>query len=232
LLKRIMTSAVYRQASARPDMLATRPGSAAQIDPANRLLWRMPLRRLEAEIVRDAILAASGQLDRSLGGPPLALEVQPDGMVVIQEKGANTSRAKARRSLYVLARRNYHLSMLGVFDQPAMATNCPNRQQSAVVLQSLTMLNDAFVLDAAERFAQRVSAESESAEPCKQIELAFRTALGRGPSASEVAWSSQLLETHAAEYAATGLPPDRVAEKSLVHLCHMLLNSNEFLYVP
>ncbi len=229
LIKLLVTSAVYRQASARTSPADT---GTANADPGGHLLSHMPLRRLEAELVRDAILAVSGQLDPTLGGPSLSLEVQPSGMVVIQDKGLPTPAARYRRSLYVLARRNYHLSMLNVFDQPTMSTNCPHRQQSAVVLQSLAMLNDAMVLSAAERFAQRVRSSAGEGVAARQIELAFRIALGRGPSIEEAGWSQELLSQHAGEYAEAKLSPDQVAEKSLTHLCHMLLNSNEFLYVP
>ena len=186
LIKQIMLSAVYRQ-SAEP-LAADSPAAnrAAEVDPTNRLLWRMPLRRLEAEIVRDAILAASGRLDTSLGGPPLPLETRSDGLVVLEEKKLPTPTAACRRSLYILARRNYHLSMLGVFDEPTMSTNCTRRQQSAVVLQSLAMLNDGFVLEEATQFARRVLATAGRDSRPAQIDLAFRIALGRPPSAAEV----------------------------------------------
>ncbi len=242
LVKLLVTSAVYRQASGRGDLnsqpsATSAPASATTADPANHLLSRMPLRRLEAEIVRDAILAVSGQLDRTLGGPAVPVETLADGSVVIQEKGLPTPAAKSRRSLYVLARRNYHLSMLNVFDQPTMSTNCPHRQQSAVVLQSLTMLNDAFVLEQSDHLARRVRSGSAGgvagrAAASGPVDLAFRIALGRAPRPSEASWSEQLLSEHAAEFAQAQLPSDQAAEKALAHLCHMLLNSNEFLYVP
>jgi hypothetical protein len=235
LVRLLVTSAIYRQASSDLDTQSAGPIVAADsrasvIDPGNELLWHMPLRRLEAEIVRDAVLAAGGRLDLTLGGPPLPLETRPDGSVVIQEKSLPSPAAKSRRSLYVLARRNYHLSLLNVFDEPAMSTNCPRRQQSAVVLQSLAMLNDEFIVEQAAHFARRVRA-SAGGGPESQIDLAFRIALGRGPSAKEADWSKRLLGEHAAEIAAAGRSADEAAEKSLAHLCHMLLNSNEFLYV-
>jgi Protein of unknown function (DUF1553)/Protein of unknown function (DUF1549)/Planctomycete cytochrome C len=236
LIKLLVMSAVYRQAStgardaAPADASST--GSPGTVDPANRLLARMPLRRLEAEIVRDAILATSGQLDPSLGGPALPLEVRPDGMVVMQSPDPAHPEATCRRSLYVLARRHYHLSLLGVFDQPTMSMNCPNRQQSAVVSQSLTMLNDQVILDAADKFAARVMASAGAGEAAAQIGLAFKMALSRPPNGEEMAWSQELLSQQAAAAAAESQPSDVVAKKSLAHLCHMLLSSNEFLYVP
>jgi len=232
LVKQIVMSSVYRQSSAvnTSEGLATQ-AAAISADPGNQLLWRMPLKRLEAELVRDALLSVGGQLDPRLDGPPLPVETRADGSVVIDEKNLPSPAAKARRSLYVLARRNYHLSMLNVFDQPAMSTNCPQRQQSAVVLQSLAMLNDDFVREQASHFARRVRAAGTS-DAVAQIELAFRIALGRSPSPQETAWSQDLLARQAAELAATSLTAEAVAEQSLTHFCHMLLNTNEFLYVP
>ncbi|MGD9723244.1 MAG: PSD1 and planctomycete cytochrome C domain-containing protein [Pirellulales bacterium] len=238
LIQLIVSSDVYRQRSARegpaadaaiaPSTATTAPPTG---DPDGDWLWHMPLKRLDAEIVRDAILAVSGQLDPSLGGPPLPLETRPDGSVVIQEKQLPSPAAKSRRSIYVLARRNYHLSMLNVFDQPAMATNCPRRDRSAVVLQSLAMLNDDFVVEQAGHFARRVRNAAGSGDWNAQIDLAFRIALARSPSTQESEWSQRLLAEHAAEYSTGELAAEEVELKSLAHLCHMLLGSNEFLYV-
>ena len=156
-------------------------------------------------------------------------------MVVIQDKGAAGSAvANARRSLYVLARRNYHLSLLGVFDQPTMSTNCPNRQQSAVVLQSLTMLNDEFVLDEAEQVRRAASSASRrraTPRPAIGWRSASPWAATRRPRkwpGARSCWRNTRPSCAAAELAAPTRPPKR----SLAHLCHMLLSSNEFLYVP
>jgi hypothetical protein len=227
LIRLLVTSAVYRQASSTAGSNAAAETATPTVDPGNRLLARMPLRRLEAEIVRDAILNAAGGLDLSLGGPALPLEVRPDGMVVL----AGGARAKSRRSLYVLARRHYHLSLLGAFDEPAMSMNCPKREQSAVVSQSLMLLNDALVVDAAQKFAARVVDAAGPADTAGQIGLAFRIALSRPPSEREVAWSQELLSRQAVELDSSS-PPEKRAETALAHVCHMLLSSNEFLYVP
>jgi hypothetical protein len=218
----IVTSAVYRQSS------VYQPGLAA-VDPGNQLLWRMRLRRLESEAVRDAVLAVSGQLDRTSGGPPVPIEPHPDGMVVVPAKGLPTPTAPFRRSLYLFARRNYNLTLLNVFDQPVMAANCTRRVHSAVPLQSLTLLNDAFMLDQADHFAARVAAAAGSQQ--RRIEAAFRLAFAREPSQTEAATSAAFLNKLRERYAGENLSPAEAERKALARLCHMLLCANEFLYV-
>jgi hypothetical protein len=245
LIRLIMSSAVYRQASASVEDRAgtggpvpTIPTAAATAgsnilgepaDPENQLLWRQRLRRLESEVVRDAMLAAGGNLDPQMGGAPILLQARPDGMVIISETGLATPSSKWRRSVYLLARHQYHLSLLTVFDQPVLATNCPRRDVSAVPLQSLTMLNDAFVMDQAERFAARVIDEAGTS-PDQRIELAFGIALGRMPSAIELEWCRDLLTRQAELYKTEPFSPQDRERKALVHLCQALFNSSEFLY--
>src|SRR5262249_12480432 len=131
--------------------------AASEDDPENRLLGRMRLRRLESEAVRDRILTVSGKLDRKSGGPPIPVEPRPDGTFVVPEKGLPTPASAWRRSFYLLSRRNYHPDLLGAFDQPDLTSNCTRRGSSAVVLQSLAMLNDRFVVDQAKFLAGRVA---------------------------------------------------------------------------
>ncbi len=218
LLKQIMTSRVYRQSSS----IAPSQAAVSEIDPDNRLLWRMRLRRLESEIVRDAVLAVSGKLDTTFGGAPIPVEPRPDGTFVISDKNLPTPTSPWRRSLYLLARRNYHPTILSVFDQPNLTTNCTGRESSAVVLQSLTMLNDRFVLDHAEHLAARV-AKAAGSDAAKQIDFAFRITLGRPPRESERVVSEAALAKFAKQDS---------EEKALIQLCHTLLNTSEFLYVP
>jgi hypothetical protein len=189
----------------------------------------MRLRRLESEAVRDAVLAVSGKLDGTMGGPPVPIEPQPDGMVVIPAQGLPTPTAQWRRSLYLFARRNYNLTLLNVFDQPVMATNCTRRVHSAVPLQSLTLLNDAVMLEQADHFAARVAALGDSTE--KRIEMAFRLAFARKPTPRELASGMALLRKLHERYAAEKLPRDKAELRALARLCHMLLCANEFLYV-
>jgi len=173
LVKTIMMSSVYRQTSLRQDA-----DFATQVDPANDLLWRARLRQLSSEHIRDRVLAVSGQLDRTVGGPPVPLLARPDGKIVINMDSLPTSTSHLRRSLYILNRRNYHLSMLTTFDQPFLTSNCTCRKPSAVVTQSLTMMNDEFVLEQASRFAQRVVREFQTNRPSKRVSKTTSWRLG------------------------------------------------------
>src|SRR5207237_6839886 len=143
----------------------------------------MRLRRLESEAIRDAVLAVSGRLDRTAGGPPVPIVPNPDGMVVVPDKGLPTPTAQLRRSLYLFARRNYNLTLLSVFDQPVMATNCTRRVQSAVPLQSLTLLNDSSLLEWADHFAARVAS---CAAPAQRVEAAYLLAFVRNPRPRQI----------------------------------------------
>jgi hypothetical protein len=195
-------------------------------------LWRMRLRRMEAEIVRDSILATSGRLDRSMGGPPLPLDPRADGTVVLKEDALPTPTSKYRRSMYILARRAYHLSLLDVFDQPILATNCTERGTSAVVNQSLALLNDGFVIDQASAFAERVIAAAGEGPIERRIELAFQIALARPPVPDETSWAVELFARQRDRFLAAGNAAEEADRKALAQVCHMLLNTNEFLYVP
>jgi hypothetical protein len=117
------------------------------------------------------------------------------------------------------------MTLLNVFDQPVMATNCTRRIASAVPLQSLTLLNDAFMLEQANRFAERVAAREQTRD--KRIETAFRIAFARVPTPLEMTAGLELLQKVEKRYA--GQPQNEM--KALAKLCHMLLCANEFLYV-
>jgi len=230
MLKLIMSSAVYQQRSTTTDTPAV--ARAMQIDPGNQFLWRQRLRRLDAEIVRDTLLAVSGKLDPTASGPPVPIESRPDGLVAVKEKDCSTPTSKWRRSIYLLARRNYQLSLLSAFDLPTMPLNCTRRTPSAVVSQSLTMLNDAFVLEQADFFAQRVVREAASSEPQHQIERAFAIAFSRQPEAEELNWCVELMDRQAHRQNDSSAGSSDTRQKALANLCHTLLNSSEFLYVP
>lgn len=234
LIRRIVCSTVYRQSAERGPVAATAEASSRdllQIDPDNVLLWRMRLKRLDSEAIRDCILATSGTLDSTMGGPPIMLEGKPDGMIVVAEKQLPTPTAKWRRSIYLLARRAFQLSELAVFDQPVVATNCPERARSAVPLQSLAMLNGALSWEQAEKLAARIE-EMQGLSSEESIRLAFQRTLVRQSSAAELHESAQFLEKQSAFHRSQGLEEKDARRKALVHLCHTLLNTSEFIYTP
>ena len=225
LIRQTMASSVYRQASFGARDAAER---ARAIDPANRLLWRARLRRVEAEVVRDSMLSAAGQLDRSMGGPPVPLEYRPNGTVLVATKGLPTPSSRLRRSVYLLNRRIYNPSFLSVFDKPIVTGSVCRRAVSAVALQSLSMMNDVFVVEQSQHLAARVAAATDSTDA--RIDRLFRLTVARSPSVEELDLCRQMLASGTRiQLAAGGV--DAPADAALVDLCQTLLNMNEQLYL-
>ena len=219
LIRLMVLSSTYRQ---------TAHGVRSGVDPENHLLGRMNLRRLDSEQLRDAVLTVSGKLDRQLGGPPVPLRARPDGMVVLKTDALPAGTTPWRRSVYLLARRNYHLTFMRVFDQPIVARNCAIRETTAVVTQSLALLHDDFMLEQSEILAHRVAREASSETMRDRVNKAWRIVLGRFPDEEESGLCLELLERHTRHYSKTEQQP---AQQALVQLCHMLMNTSEFLYV-
>ena len=215
LHRMILHSGAYRQASASQT-------EAKHVDPQNRLLWKFPLRRLDADCVRDACLAASGRLDRRAGGPYVPTERLATGEVVVSADVDGAS----RRGIYLQQRRSQVLSMLDVFDAPAVVTNCTRRATSTTPLQALTLLNSDFVDRCAAALADRVSKETGS-NPADRVARAFLLVLGRGPRESERTAALRFLREQQAEYADASDPH----QHAWVDFCRALLASNAFLYV-
>jgi hypothetical protein len=240
LVRMLVTSRAYRQSSAR------RPELDA-LDPENRLLGRMSVRRLEAETIRDWLLATSGRLSPKMYGA--AVPVMPDdvGQVVVgidtrdsagrpSGKVIPIGEEEFRRSLYVQARRTMPLGMLEPFDLPTMTPNCEQRSSSTVAPQSLLMMNSALVVNQSEALAARVIAEV-GAEPAAQFRRAWMLALSRPPTEAETAAGLAFLTEQAAALQedvtkqATNESAADVARLAFTQLCHAILISNEFLYV-
>ncbi|WP_435020014.1 PSD1 and planctomycete cytochrome C domain-containing protein [Tundrisphaera sp. TA3] len=245
LHRRIMTSTAYRQSSRRD------PAYDA-VDPENRLVGRMSVRRLEAEAVRDAILEASGKLDRTMFGPPLPVALDEAGQVLIgmdtrdtagrqRGKPGSLGGAENRRSLYIQARRSLPLSFSESFDAPTLTPNCERRASSTVATQSLALMNNEFVVEQSLAFADRVI-RIAGADPAARADLAWRIALGRGPSAEQKADAVAFLAEQRAELANRPAPPPAPKGKpspprpdpdlaALATLGQALFGSNAFLYV-
>ncbi|MCC6369173.1 MAG: DUF1553 domain-containing protein [Bryobacterales bacterium] len=224
----IMTSTVYRQ-SARQGSEAW-VAKAKTIDPTNSLLWHMNLRRLDAESLRDSVIAATGKLDTTAGGPAIALEMEPDGLQVVSSKEPPS--ARWRRSVYLTSRRTYPLSFLGVFDFPVIDTNCTRRVPSATPLQSLTMMNAKFVWEAAGELASRAAQlAGANGSDAGKVEAAYLLTLSRKPTASEIRVGEEFLHQQRDNYLSAKKPAAEAMVKSFQSLAQSLLSSNEFLYV-
>ena len=210
----MLTSAAYRQSSEPREKLDA-------IDPDNRLLARFPLRRLDAEAVRDAMLHLSGELDTRAGGPYVPSKRTPEGTVEIEEK-ADGAR---KRSLYLQQRRTQVVTFLQLFDAPAIVSTCGKRSPSTVPLQSLALLNSEFARARAKAFAARLT--REAGDDMKRLALAFRLACGRPPLKDEVAACETFLGKQREAYA-----KDKDGDsRAWADLCQMLFASNAFLYV-
>ena len=216
----IVTSSAYRQSSqVQPDH--------EELDPENELLSRMPMRRISAEEVRDAILLTAGQLDRQPFGPPDPVEVHQDGLVT-SERGE----AGWRRSIYLRQRRKEMPTLLETFDLPQMNPNCTERKQSNVVSQPLYLLNNGMIHELAGQFALRVA--QDAGDPADQVNRAWLLAMGRPPSEEEVSLSLVMitrLTDHWEQEELEGESDVSPAGRALTDYCHVLLNSAEFLYV-
>jgi hypothetical protein len=206
----ILTSAAYRQSS-RP-----KTGIDA-IDPDNRLLSHFPLRRLDAEAVRDGMLAISGELDPRTGGPYVPSRRSAEGAVEVAE---STDGAR-KRSVYLQQRRTQTVTFLQLFDAPSIVSTCGKRSPSTVPLQSLALLNSEFVRLRAKAFAARLTGSDN------KLSLAFRCIAAREPTESEKAACAKFLAAQHTVYAKEKDPESR----AWIDLCQMLLASNAFLYV-
>lgn len=193
----IMTSSVYRQTAAveftalegSPIESAPRsPLTAAHsIDPNNRLLWHFPRQRLEAEMVRDLLLATSGQLSRKIGGPSV-FPPQPAGITTEGAYGPLTWTVSAgedryRRGLYTFAKRTTPYAMFATFDGPSGEACIARREVTNTPLQALTMLNDAVIIEAAQALARDMVKDPRSV-PARITSL-FRQCLTRPPTSDE-----------------------------------------------
>jgi hypothetical protein len=206
LHREILLSAAYRQSS-RPSP------EALSRDPENRLFSRMNRARLEAEAVRDALLASSGLLETKMGGPGIfpGLPAEVAGQTA-GWKPSPDPRDRRRRSVYIFARRNLRFPFLEALDLPDSNQSCPRRERSTTAVQALSLLHAEEPLEAARALAERVSREAASED--QRIILAYRLALGRRPSEEELRLSRLFL-----------------AGSPFAELCRALYNLNEFVYV-
>ena len=202
----MLLSATYQQAS-------TIAAAERVHDPENRLYGRMNRLRIEGEVIRDSLLAISGELNLKVGGPGVFPPIPKELFEGAKGWIASTDpRDHTRRSLYIFARRNLRFPFLEVFDAPDNNLSCSARERSTTAPQSLTLLNAEEVLTAAARTAERLTEAADSPEG--RVTLAYRLIIGRPPTAVERRLSVEFL-----------------ARSPLSELCRGLFNLNAFVYV-
>ena len=238
----MLTSSTYQQASNSAD-----PQNAKK-DPQNRLLWKMPIRRLEGEIIRDSILAVSGALRLKPGGPGIFPEVDPGLIEGSPKESVQYQRWPVtkdgpelwRRSIYVTQMRTVTAPIMDLFDPPDIVSSCPKRNSTTVAPQALQLLNNKFVAGQSMLFAERLRNEVGK-DTIRQIQRAFLLAFGRPPEPQELDASKSFLKKQELYHQgliaklyergvdpAEVLAPDRSA---LVDFCHSLFNTNEYVYI-
>ena len=214
--RQLVLSTTYQQESRISEVAEKR-------DPRNQWLSRMPLRRLDAEELRDAILAVAGDLDNRMGGTSEPVQVRADGLVL-------TGR---RRSIYLQQLRKHPPSLLEIFDLPAMNPNCLQRSDSLVATQALHLWNDTAIRQLAGRFAERVLNIAGERE---QVEAAWWIAFGRAPAPDESAACIESIQQLTAGLieqpgAADESVKQQARQRAMGIFCHTLLNSANFLYL-
>ena len=201
LHKQIMLSAAYQQShEVNPENLA--------IDPANKYLWHYQPRRLDAEIIRDALLAVGGNLDKNMFGPSI-LDNTP------------------RRSVYLRVKRSELIPLMTMFDAPEPTQSVGERISTTVPTQSLALMNSPFVRQQAEKLSQSIRPTKET-PLAASVDHAYRITFGRVPSADE---RSQMLAFVESQRTLAGTDPATNTDQALTEFCQVLLCLNEFVYV-
>ena len=198
----ILTSATYRQSADHP-----RAEQLDAIDPDNNLRWRWDVRRLAAEQLHDSLLSVADQLDAKLGG-------------------ANDNKESARRAIYRRVYRNRADKLLGLFDLPDGINSVAERPVTTTPTQALAMFNGPWGTKTATAMADRITAcGCENANAA--VEMGYRLAFGRSPTAAEL----ELAKEYIATEQGGNFSDSSISRSALIGFCHVLLNSNEFLYI-
>ncbi|MBM3821484.1 MAG: DUF1553 domain-containing protein [Verrucomicrobia bacterium] len=235
----IMSSAAYRQSSARD------PGMEG-LDPENRFYWRKSLQRLDAEAIRDSLLAVSGVLSGKMFGPPVPVREDAVGQIVVgvdKKQGDNKMPVEVamgeeefRRSIYVEVRRSRPLAFLHAFDAPVMEVNCERRTSSTVAPQALMLMNSDFSMQQSQKLADRLKKDAGPLREA-QIDRAWKLAFLRAPTRDEFRSAQDFIERQIASLLAGNTsdssspkPAGSAEEQAMRSLCQNLFSSNEFLY--
>jgi hypothetical protein len=222
LVQEIVTSSTWRMSGARDPR-------AVEKDPLNLLVHHHPLRRLEGEAIRDKILAVSGRLDRTVGGPSVEVFITPfhDGR---GKPKSGPLDGAGRRSIYTKIRRNFLPSFLLAFDMPVPFQAMGRRTVTNVPAQALTLMNDPFVIEQAAVWARK-TLRDESLPPEACIDTMYRQAFGRGPTAEERRAAFEFLTAQATQHGVSFAAVPR-HEATWADFAHALINTKEFIFVP
>jgi mono/diheme cytochrome c family protein len=232
MIKQVMLSTTYRQSLLTDKELIA-------VDPDNTLFGGARMKRLEAEVLRDTVLAISGKINDKPSGPPIPVMADLVGQWVIGKENLNAGRPGARidlkgeefrRSVYVQVRRSRPLAVLETFDSPRMEPNCAERTFSTVAPQSLMLMNGMFVLDQSDHLATRLKSEIGDDQQAL-IRRAWELIYSRTPSDSEIADAEQFLTEQLELLKTRAGKEDDPQLQAIASLCQVLLSSNEFLYV-
>lgn len=215
LIRRLVTSRTWQLATGKPDAG----------DPENLLLGRARVRRLEAEAIRDSMLAVSGRLDRKLYGRPVPIKLTDFHGGRGRPKTDGPLDGGRRRSLYTAVRRNFPVPLFHAFDVPAPMHTAGARHTSNVPAQALALMNGPFVRQQAEAWARRVIPRGRTT--AGRIELAFRQALGRRPSDAESERITAYVEAEAKDRGV-----DVKDREIWTDVCHVIFNLEEFVFLP
>ena len=233
----IMLSNTYQMTSRDAD------AKGLQLDPEDRLLWRMNRQRSEGEVLWDSIHAVAGTLNPEMGGPPVVSPLTQDEQSALGNQASWPVSADPleynRRGIYILLRRNFAFPMFEAFDRPDNAVSCPKRDVTTVAPQALWILNNRTAFEQAVEFAARLVRE-EGDNPPLWIERGWNLALARPPTAIEKRQALQLMNSLAQRKvrpedwteipdALTKVPLPRTA--ALVKLCLTMFNLNEFAFI-
>jgi hypothetical protein len=219
LQRLLVTSAAYRMSSHEPD------ARSKVIDPENRLVHRAMVKRLEAEAIRDSILAVSGRLDERLEGPGIRVHLDDFMTGRGRPPVSGPLDGAGRRSIFLEVRRNFLPPLFLAFDFPIPATAAGRRAQSNVPAQALSLLNDPFVAQQADASAKRILGHAkDNPDVDARLNRLYETAFARLPTADERALAKEFLRPSKGNGGVE-------SEEAWAGLCHVLLNVKEFLYV-
>ncbi|MBL9169733.1 MAG: DUF1553 domain-containing protein [Verrucomicrobiales bacterium] len=224
-VKRLIRRLVLTEAFARSSHI--RGGRNEEIDPANVFLHRMPVRRLEGEAIRDALLAVSGRLNPIVGGPPVPVHLTEFLVGRGRPEGSGPLDGDGRRSVYTAMRRNFIPTLMQTFDMPTPFSTVGKRNVTNVPAQSLALMNDPLFHEQSAVWARRLLRETQGADAVGRIRWLYETAYARLPGEAEIqACLDSLGELRRLHGAA-----DQESVEVWGDLCHALLNANDFIYL-